>query len=122
VFDSPWAHKKKRHFCSLKEESKLSWKLLATKFGISNRQFCDWRACRCSFPKSVADFIKTQYNLEVPSEVSVKEDNWHVKDAARKGAQRHFEIYGNFGTSEGRRRGGINSLKTHKIKNTGFFW
>lgn len=109
------------YFRSLKEKSGLSWKLLAKEFGFSNRQFCDWRARRSSFPMTVADFVRNKFGLELPSEVITKEDNWHIKDAARKGAKRRFELYGEFGTPEGRRRGGLNSIKTHKIRNTGIF-
>ena len=38
----------------------------------------------------------------------------------RAGGVARYKKYGDFGTPEGRRRGGINSLKTHKLLNTGF--
>lgn len=108
------------YFRTLKEKSKLSWKLLAIKLGISDRQLRDWKANKYSLPESVTKFAKNQYGLKTPLEVSVRVNNWHVIDAARKGAQRRFEMYGELSTPEGRRRGGLNSLKTHKSKNTGF--
>lgn len=117
----PDANSADNYFCSLKEKSGLSWELLAVEFGFSNRQFCDWRARRCSFPGVVADFAKNKYGLNLPLEIFTKEDNWHIKDAARKGARRRFELYGELGTPEGRRKGGINSQRTHKIRNTGIF-
>lgn len=117
----PNSNSANNYFCTLKEKSKLSWKLLAIKLNISDRQLRDWKANKCSFPGSVANFVKTKYGLELPLEISAKKDNWHVKDAARKGARRRFEIYGDFGTLEGRIKGGTNSIKTHKIRGTGFF-
>jgi hypothetical protein len=42
------------------------------------------------------------------------------REAGRKGAMVRYEMYGNPGTVEGRRLGGIHSLKTHNIKGTGF--
>lgn len=110
----------KSYFCSLKRKSGLSWKLLSSSLGVSSRQFNDWRICKNSFPQSVADLVKIRYRVKLPLKVLTKEDNWHLKDAAKKGGQRRFEMYGNLGTLEGRRKGGIKSLKTHKIRNTGF--
>ncbi len=44
----------------------------------------------------------------------------HLKRAGRLGGLARIRMYGNPGTAEGRRRGGINSLKTHKRRRGGF--
>lgn len=44
----------------------------------------------------------------------------HLKRIARRGALARISKYGNPGTPEGRRRGGINSQITHKKNGTGF--
>jgi len=40
--------------------------------------------------------------------------------AGKLGGLIRIALYGNPGTAEGRKRGGLNSLKTHQLRNTGF--
>lgn len=42
------------------------------------------------------------------------DDFWYVTKGARKGALRRLELYGDLGTPEGRRKGGINSQLRRK--------
>ncbi len=52
----------------------------------------------------------------------MENDYWYVTKGARKGALRRMELYGrSFGTPEGRRKGGLNSIKSHKRLATGFY-
>lgn len=44
----------------------------------------------------------------------------HLREAGSRGGKRRVELYGNPGTEEGRRLGGLRSLKTHKAMKTGF--
>ena len=51
---------------------------------------------------------------------SYLENFWHTKVAGSKGAYTRMNLYGNFGTLEGRRKGGLTSIKTHNKFKTGF--
>lgn len=108
------------YFCSLKNISGLSWNLLAKKLEISERQLRDIRKGIYSFPTSIANVVQELYGIQLPNAITVQKDYWHVKKAAKLGGKRRFELYGSPGTSEGRRKGGINSLKTHQKNNSGF--
>ncbi len=44
----------------------------------------------------------------------------HLRKAGHLGGLARMKKYGNPGTQAGRRLGGLNSIKTHKLKNTGF--
>ena len=44
----------------------------------------------------------------------------HLKEISAKGGRARVAKHGNPGTQEGRRRGGMHSLKTHKLKGTKF--
>ncbi len=44
----------------------------------------------------------------------------HKDVRGRAGGLARIRLYGNLGTPAGRRLGGMNSLKTHRLKNTGF--
>lgn len=111
---------KEYYFRSLKKLCGHSWNNLAKRLNVSDRQLRDWRKGVYSFPDSVSKAIKQLYGLDVPEDCTLKQDFWYISEAAKKGGIRHFELYGSPGTLEGRRKGGINSLKTHQRYNTGF--
>ena len=52
---------------------------------------------------------------------TILKDYWHISDAARKGAFSRMKKYGDLGTPEGRRKGGLASMETHRLLNNGFF-
>lgn len=108
------------YFSSLKKISGLSWCLLAKEIKISNRQLTDWRKGVYSLPKSYAELFEIKFELRLPKDVFIKEDKWHLQEAAKAGGRKRIELYGSPGTPEGRRKGGINSINTHILNNTGF--
>lgn len=56
--------------------------------------------------------LRDKYRIISISKIKILPENWNIKNAARLGALRRNELYGNPGTPEGRRKGGlISSLK-----------
>lgn len=107
-------------FYTIKDQG-LSWGKVAGILQISERSLNDWRWGKISMPQeaylkclAMAKFHNNKFKPLVLNNF------WHINEAAKKGARARMKIYGNLGTAEGRKAGGLASLKTHKIKNTGF--
>lgn len=98
-----------------------TWISISEKLKISNRTLSDWRNGKTTIPAS--DFNKLIKIAKVKKDEFVLNflpDQWHIIDAARKGAYKRMELYGDLGTPEGRIKGGINSYKKHKRKPSKF--
>lgn len=118
-FPSPQS--RQTYFDSIKKSSQLPWRQIASLCKISFRHLSDLKRGKYSLSQSKADFILEKFYVRLPKDVIIKEDKWHILTAAKLGGQRHFELYGPpVATKETRSRGGINSLKTHKLQNIGF--
>lgn len=101
---------------------KYSLTKAALKIGVSRRTLSGWREGSFTIPEfhfhkllkigrlKQKDFLPKFYN-----------DHWHSKAAGRKGGRIVFDLYGNIGTAEGRKKGGLASLATHKKKGTAFY-
>lgn len=111
---------RQRLFLALKESGKNSKSITAIHH-ISARTLNDWRCGLTTIPLIAFSHLVAIASLDL-DDFSPKflPDLWHIREAGRKGAQARMKQHGNFGTVEGRRRGGINSLKTHQQRNTGF--
>lgn len=99
----------------------LSQTHMATRLGVSTRTLNDWGNGRATIPQTAFKFLMRVGHIK-QRELSpaLLPDYWHIKDASRKGAYKRMEIYGNFGTPEGRKKGGLNSLKIHNKNKDGF--
>lgn len=110
------------YFSSLRKLSGLSFKALSQKLEISQRHLTDIKKGEYSLPVLISDKIRNEFGLDLPDNVEIKNDHWHTKEAGKLGWKKHFKLYGFVpATYESRKKGGLNSLKTHKEKNTGFF-
>lgn len=85
---------------------------VAYDIGVSSRTVRDWKNGKYYIPYSAFDYLikVTGINESYLSPRKLPEF-WHIKKAAQKGARRRMELYGNFGTPEGRRLGGLRSIK-----------
>lgn len=110
---------RKEYFKRIKKRSKLTWSDLAKKLGYSKRNLFDWRLGKYSLPQKVVLQIEKLYNV-IPQVANKKPEYWYTHKAGKLGAITRNEIYGNPGSSEGRRKGGRNSQITHKLKGTKF--
>ena len=99
----------------------LSWKFIATSCDISIRTLHDWRAGKITIPElaykkllKIAGFSKNNLSPKFIPEF------WHIKEAASKGGFARQMMYGDLGTPEGRRRGGLASVVVNKNNITNF--
>jgi len=109
----------------LKDKFMVEWSEIARTCGVHKRTLFDWRRNKYQISYSSLEKLKRKYRISVLKNTEILPDNWHVSDAARLGAVRRNYLYGNPGTPEGRRKGGIvtcESYKCHpeKFKNTNF--
>lgn len=89
---------------------------VALNLGVSVRTLNDWGRGKSTIPlnsfKKLVLISDSEEKLFSPRLLS---DFWHVKDAAKKGAHERMRLYGNFGTAEGRRKGGLASIKSQGV-------
>jgi hypothetical protein len=89
----------------------LSWNEISRLSGICRRSFFDWH--REKYYMTYEALLKLQKisRIGIPKNIKVLSEYWSTKKAARLGAMRRYELYGNPGTLEGRRKGGLISSK-----------
>ena len=107
---------------SVKGASQLNSNKLGPLCEVTGRTFRDWMRGKYSISEKAGNFLSGKYSVPLPSDIKVEQDYWYVSRGAKKGALRRMELYGrSFGTPEGRRKGGLNSIKSHKLLATGFY-
>lgn len=101
---------------------KYSLTIAALKIGVSRRTLSGWRDGLYTIPEY--DFHKLLITARLKQKdffPKLYADHWHSKESGRKGGLIVFRRYGNIGTAEGRKKGGLASLVTHKKKGTAFY-
>lgn len=109
-------------FRTLKQNMGYSWEKIATKIcGVSMRTLSDWRNGKCTMPLKTIRKLAEFGNTELPKKMRLLERYWYTRLGGEISGRKNFEKYGNFGTPEGRKLGALRAIRTHEIKNTGFF-
>ncbi len=110
----------RKYFQDVRLASGLSTITLANKLEISGRTLRDWISGKYSFSLVVAKQMEETYGVALPRGSVIKDESLVKSDSGRLGGVVSYAKHGNPGTSEGRSKGGINSLVTHKRLHTGF--
>jgi hypothetical protein len=101
--------------------SKLSVEQLARTFRVSSRTYRDWKRGKFFLPVDVVSLIEREWNIKFPLSKQHALNKWKQTKAkiAQRGGYARFKKYGSFGTSEGRRLGGIHGMEAlrrlHKV-------
>lgn len=111
---------RKIYFQSLKNAAGLTWIELGKKLQVDNRMLRSWRSGEYTIPLEVCKRIEKIFEVKLPPSYKRLSSYWHTNEAGRKGAIKRNSIYGNPATPEGRRKGGLNSLRSPKLKKTNF--
>ncbi|MDD5464895.1 MAG: hypothetical protein PHP73_00900 [Candidatus Omnitrophica bacterium] len=103
--------KQKLFIANVSKRLNLGRDKLSKIFNISRRTLSDW--CR---EKSTMNYkalldLYVNCNIPIPKEIKILPQFWYVKKAAKLGAFMRNKLYGNFGTPEGRRRGGLATIE-----------
>ena len=95
---------------------KIDWLELAKILKVHPRSLSDWKRARYTLPEKVfKKCIKlTKRKVKIPP-YKILPDFWSVKKAARKAGLIVIQKYGNPGTLEGRRKGGLVSQQRRRL-------
>ena len=94
-----------------KKRFNLDNKSLARIFRIKTRTLSDWQREKSTMNyASMSKFCK-KFNEPFPKNVKVLPEFWYIKKASSLGAKIRYELYGNPGTPEGRKKGGLATMK-----------
>lgn len=94
---------------------------VADQVRIGKRTINDWKRGSFTIPLDKFRILTNIAGIdEGKLSPKIVPDFWHVKDAATKGAKARMALYGNFGTPDGRSRGGKTSIKMNIINGTRF--
>ena len=89
----------------------LSWDEISKLSSICKRTLFDWRREKYHMTYEVLLKLQKISRIPVPKNIKILPEYWGTKKAARLGAMRRYELYGNPGTPKGRRQGGMASRK-----------
>lgn len=108
------------YFQKVKKVAGLSWSKIAEALNVNDRMLRCWRSGEFTLPANISNKIEKRFGIRLPHNHKLLNLYWHTKWAGKKGAFKRYALYGNPGTLEGRRKGGLNSLKSRSLKNTSF--
>ncbi len=91
------------------------WSKIAKICNICDRTLRDWRREKYNMSYEALLKLHKISNIFIPKMVEILPEYWSAKKFAYKGALRRYQIYGNPGTPEGRRKGGINSQRLFRL-------
>ena len=101
--------KQKEFLNKVHYEAGLSWLQMANICDIGERTLRDWRNEKFYMKYEAAKLLSEKTSVSFCTPKKILPDYWSTKKAGPIGAKTRYEIYGNPGTPEGRRRGGIST-------------
>ncbi len=93
------------------EKCSFDWPKVAKVSNVCERTLRDWRSEKYNMSYEALLRLQKLTAIPIPRKKAVLPEYWSAGKFARKGGLRRCQIYGDFGTPEGRKRGGINSQK-----------
>lgn len=94
---------------NVKKLTDLNWSQIAAICKIHSRTLQDWKTEKYQMNYESLKNLCRVSNVLLPKNIKVLPEYWSTKKAARLGAIKRNELYGNPGTSEGRKKGGMTS-------------
>ncbi|MDP3732166.1 MAG: LAGLIDADG family homing endonuclease [Candidatus Omnitrophota bacterium] len=96
------------HYC-------FDWSKVAKVSNVCERALRDWRSEKYNMSYEALLRLQKIADIPIPKKKEILPEYWSARKFARKGALRRYQIYGNLGTPEGRKRGGITSQKLFRL-------
>ena len=90
------------------------WERLAQVSGVRSRTICDWAREKWRMSFEVALQLQRHSGVQVPSGIGVLPEFWSTSKAATVRNLKWNAVYGNPGTPEGRRKGGVVSQQRRR--------
>lgn len=110
----------KKFLNNIKIKSGLSFKKLGKICSKNPKNLSDWYLEKSIISYESAIVLANKFNLKIPTNCKILPEYWYTSNAGKIGGKEKIKKYGNPGTPEGRRLGGLRSQKTHKKFNTRF--
>ena len=100
------------------QKSGLSTNDLAKIVHISPRNFRDWKNENVSIATKATLLLSNSFNVEIPEQVKILENRWKLNKAkaGKIGGIAYKKRHGNPGTYEGRKKGGLRTLKILRMR------
>ncbi len=89
----------------------FDWQKIAKISNVCERSLRDWRREKYNISYEALLKLHNVSHIPAPPIIKVLPEYWSAKKASRLGAIRRNELYGNPGTPEGRRKGGITTVR-----------
>ena len=93
----------------------FDWPRIARISDICERSLRDWRKERNRINHEALLKLHKISKIPVPKILKILPEHWSAKKFARLGGLSHYQIYGDFGTPEGRRKGGVTSQRLFRL-------
>lgn len=82
---------------------------MARSCGVHPRTLRDWRREKHRMSYEALQCVYKEAHLAISEDIPTLTEFWHLDRARRLGAEHRYQLYGNPGTAEGRRKGGRTS-------------
>jgi len=105
----------RKFLLKIHEESGLSWRNIAEICGISERSLRDWRNEKVKIRYESVKKLCKKTGISEPKPIQILPEYWNTVKVASKGALARYNKYGNPGTLEGRKKGGIESQRRFRL-------
>lgn len=89
----------------------FNWARVAKISGVCERTIRDWRREKYNISHEALLRLGSASKVEIPKVVKILPEYWGAKKFSRIGGLKRYKLYGDFGTSEGRRKGGVATQK-----------
>ncbi|MDD5109230.1 MAG: LAGLIDADG family homing endonuclease [Candidatus Omnitrophica bacterium] len=103
--------KQKLFIASVNKRLNLRQDELAKIFDINRRTLSGWCREKSTMSYKALLDLHANYNIPIPDGINILPQFWYVNRAARLGALMRNKLYGNFGTPEGRKKGGFATIR-----------
>ena len=103
----------REYFTAVRKAYAVPWSRIAQNVRVSTRTIMSWRLQENTMPLDIAERWEKEFGIILPKHTIVNLDEKR-KVAGSLGGKAREILYGNLGTHEGRRRGGLRSQQTHK--------
>lgn len=99
----------------VKSKSHLTWEELAKVVKLSSRTLRDWRREVLKMNYEKAKILSEFTKVSLPNIEKILPEYWSTKKAGHKAGLLNMKRYGNPGTPEGRRKGGLRSQELRML-------
>ena len=110
-----------KFFEEAKRRSGLTWGDISKLLGVSERNFFDWRKGHLTVPEDVVFCLEEKFDIKAPKPIKKLKEDWSKSSSGRLGSIKSRALHGNPGTSDGRKKGGLRAVETHRNRGTNFF-